>query len=84
MSVKIVKSAARIFEILELYDRERRPMTAVEIANSLDYPLASTYEFLKTLHHLVYFSYGQPKWTYEPAPKISSVIDWVRDAVTDD
>lgn len=84
MTVKLVKSASRIFEILELFNQERRPMQAVEIAGELNYPLASTHELLKTLVELGYFTYGMPKWAYSPSYKISSVVDWTKDIVGDE
>ena len=84
MSVKLVKSARRIFEILELFDRERRAMPAVEIAAQLQYPLASTHEILKTLVELGYFTYGDPKWAYAPSNSIASIVDWTKDVVGND
>ena len=82
MNAKIVKSAGRIFEILELFDQKKRPMPAVDIASSLGYPLASTHELLKTMTVLGYFTYGDPRWTYRPSSKLPQVVDWVRDTVS--
>lgn len=79
MSIKIVKSASRIFEILELFDQTKKAMPPVEIATKLGYPLASTHELLKTMAELGYFTYGDPKWAYKPSPKLPMVVDWVRD-----
>jgi len=84
MSVKIVKSASRIFEILELFDQQQRPMPAVEISDSLGYPLASTHELLKTMVELGYFKYGEPKWAYAPSSRFAEILEWVRDSVSDD
>ena len=83
MNAKIVKSAGRIFEILELFDQKKRPMPAVDIASSLGYPLASTHELLKTMTALGYFTFGEPKWAYMPSQKLPMVVDWVRDAVSE-
>lgn len=83
MTVKIVKSAARIFEILELFNQTKQAMPAIEIASRLDYPLASTHELLKTMTGLGYFTYGDPKWTYKPSHRLPLVVDWVRDSVTE-
>lgn len=84
MAVKIVKSVARVLEILELFSAEQKAMPAVEIANKLNYPLASTHEILKTLVELGYFSYGTPKWAFVPSGQFSDVLNWVQDAVMDD
>ncbi len=83
MTVKMVKSVNRTMEILELFDRKRKPLPAVEIAEELGYPLASTHEILKTLAELDYLSYGTPKWTYVPSRKFPGVVDWVNDLTSD-
>jgi len=83
VSTKIVKSASRIFEILELFDQTKKAMPPVEIATKLGYPLASTHELLKTMTVLGYFTYGDPKWTYKPSSKLPMVVDWVRDSLAE-
>lgn len=83
MSIKIVKSASRIFEILELFNETKKAMPPVEIATKLNYPLASTHELLKTMTALGYFTYGDPKWSYKPSAKLPLVVDWVRDSLTE-
>lgn len=84
MGAKIVKSAGRIFEILELFNREQRPMPAIEISDKLGYPLASTHEILKTMVQLGYFTYGTPKWAYIPSAKLPELVSWVQDQVPED
>src|SRR5690554_5412486 len=79
MTLKMVKSVKRTIEILELFDRERRPMSAGSISEKLGYPLASTHEILKTLHKLDYFDYGNPKWTYAPSQKLLGAVEWIQD-----
>lgn len=78
MTLKIVKSVARVVEILELYNQVQRPLPAIEVAERLNYPLSSTHEILKTMVELGFFTYGDPKWTYAPAVRFSETVDWVR------
>jgi len=78
MAIKIVKSVARVLEILELFDEVQEPMPAVEIAERLNYPLASTHEILKTMVALGFFSYGTPKWTYKPSSRFPETVEWVK------
>ncbi len=61
MAVKLVKSIKRTIEILELFEERQKPMHAVEIAEELGYPIASTYEILKTPLELGHLNYGMPK-----------------------
>lgn len=74
-----VKSVRRVFEILELFDRERKPLPAKEIAKRLGYPLTSAHALLKSIHALGYADFDASSWTYVPSPSFSSLLDWVRD-----
>lgn len=75
----IVKSVRRVFEILELFERERRPMTAKQIASALGYPLTSTHALLKSMHALGYADYDATEWRYLPSQALPLVSEWVRD-----
>ena len=80
MTVKLVKSVARVLEILELFNEVQEPLPAIDVAERLNYPLASTHEILKTMVALGFFSYGDPKWTFKPSARFPEVVDWVRDS----
>jgi len=84
MAVKIVKSVARVLEILELFNEVREPLPAVDIAEQLDYPLASTHEILKTMVALGFFSYGDPKWTYKPSSRFPETLEWIKSSISKD
>lgn len=79
MSQKAIKSVRRVFEILELFDQERRPLAAKEVAKRLDYPLVSAHALLKSIHELGYADFDPPNWTYIPSRSFVSVLDWVPD-----
>ncbi len=79
MSNDTVKSVRRVFEILELFDRERRPMSAKAVSKSLGYPLTSTHALLKSMQTLGYADYDAANWCYVPSPVLSALLDWVRD-----
>lgn len=79
MSEIPIKSVRRIFEILELFNEERRPLGAKEIADRLGYPLMSAHALLKSMHHLGYADFDAPKWTYTPSRAFMDVLDWARD-----
>ena len=39
---KVVKSAARVLQVLEVFDEERRPLAVAEIAAHYGWPASST------------------------------------------
>lgn len=77
----VIKSVGRIFEILELFDRERRPLAAKEISKELGYPLMSAHQLLKSMYQLGYMDFDAPKWTYMPSKSFISVLNWVPDII---
>lgn len=79
MSFEPVKSVRRIFEILELFDDERRPLSANEIARRLDYPLTSAHALMKSMHALGYAEYDEETWSYLPARLLPNILEWVSD-----
>lgn len=79
MSSIPIKSVQRIFEILEYFDQQRRPLTAKEVADHFGYPLMSAHALLKSMNHLGYTDFDAPKWAYMPSRKFMDVMDWARD-----
>lgn len=73
-----VKSARRVFEILEHFDRERRPLALKEIARRLNYPPSSGSVLLKSLVTLGYLEYDQASRTYFPTMRIAALGSWVQ------
>ena len=49
MADEAVKSAKRVFEILEYFDRERRPLALKDVLEGLDYPASSGSALMKSL-----------------------------------
>lgn len=79
MSYEPVKSVRRVFEILELFDDERRPLSANEIARRLNYPLTSAHALMKSMHTLGYAEYDEETWSYLPARALPNILEWVSD-----
>ena len=84
LAEKIVKSVRRVFDVLELFGRERRPLAAVDVARKLQLPLTSTHAILKSMRALGYLSYEESNWTYFLGPALPNLVDWVRDSVAGD
>lgn len=84
MSQPPIKSVRRVFEILELFDEERRPLAAKEIAVRLNYPLVSAHALLKSMHQLGYLELGDRKWAYEPGRAFLERLEWTRDSLNEE
>ena len=72
-----VKSAARVFEVLEYFDRVRRAATVMEIARTLDYPQSSTSMLLRSLVELGYLEQDATHRAYLPTSRVTLLGSWV-------
>lgn len=84
MSQEPIKSVRRVFEILEMFDRERRPLAAKEIAAQLDYPLVSAHALVKSMHQLGYLDLGDRKWAYLPSRVFVERLAWIQDSLNNE
>jgi DNA-binding IclR family transcriptional regulator len=76
-----VKSARRAFEILEAFDRHRRPMALKEMLDDLGYPASSGSALMKSLVSLGYLDYDRDRRTYFPTMRIAVLGSWVQGAL---
>lgn len=74
---RTVKSAVRVLEVLELFDRLQREATVTEIAHELGYPLSSTSMLLSNLLDRGYLRHGADKRSYFPTPRVTLLGSWV-------
>ena len=72
-----IKSARRVFEIMEFFDRERRPLGLKSICETLDYPVSSGAAMLKSLVSLGYLEYDRKTQIYLPTMRIAVLGRWV-------
>jgi IclR family transcriptional regulator, KDG regulon repressor len=80
----IVKSAARVFGVLELFDRERRPLTLKEVRGRLNLAPSSGAAILKSLVALGYLDYDRRTKSYFPTMRIALLGQWVPGALFGD
>jgi DNA-binding IclR family transcriptional regulator len=73
----IVKSAGRAFEVLELFRRERKQLSAAEIGQTLGYPKSSTNALLKSLVSLGYLVLNARTLQYFPSLSVARLGDWI-------
>jgi IclR family transcriptional regulator, KDG regulon repressor len=81
VSGSAIKSARRVFEVLEQFDRLRRPLALKEISDALAYPTSSAQALLKSLVVLGYLEYDRPSRTYLPTMRIAAVGRWVSEGL---
>ncbi|MDP3855971.1 IclR family transcriptional regulator [Phenylobacterium sp.] len=77
MTASTVKSARRVIEIMEYFDRVRRPLSLKEICDHLSYPVSSGATLLKSLVLLGYLEYDRRSRTYLPTMRIAVLGSWV-------
>ena len=77
MERKVVKSAARVIQVLELFDEVRRPMPVAEIAEHYGWPASSTSALMVSLVTLGYLEYEPGKRVYRPSVRVALLGDWI-------
>lgn len=82
MPANVVKSVGRVFEVLELFNQERRPLAAVDVSRKLRIPLTSTHALLKSIKSLGYLTYDPNTWSYFPSQLLPDLVEWVRSSIT--
>ncbi len=84
MTTSLVKSAARVIEVLEYFDSVRAEATIMDIARALDYPQSSTSVLVKSLVDLGYLQHGVRYRTYRPTPRVTLLGAWIEPMLAPD
>jgi IclR family KDG regulon transcriptional repressor len=74
---RTIKSARRVLEILEFFDREHPDATVMDMSRALSYPQSSTSELLRSLTRLGYLHYDRQRRTYSPTARVALLGAWV-------
>lgn len=77
MNKSPVKSGVRVAEILELFARERRALSATEIGAVLSYPKSSANLLLHTLVECGWLSLNSDSMRYFPTLRVTALGDWL-------
>ena len=72
-----VKSATRVFDMLETFERERRPLRVADLVECLDAPQSSVSMLLKTLVSQGYLDCNPTTREYCPSARVANMCDWV-------
>lgn len=81
MSNEVIKTARRIFEVLEYFDEVQRPVSLKEISTHFDYPVSSASALLKSMVVMGYLDYDNGSRTYMPTMRLSSLGEWIQGAL---
>lgn len=77
MENSVIKTAGRVFEILEYFREVRKPLSVRDISEHFDYPLSSTSVLLKSIATLGYLSYDSRLRAYSPTIMVAMLGDWI-------
>ena len=69
----VVKSAARVLEVVEYLSHNSDGVTATELVKELGYPASSTSALLKSLSALGYVSFDRRRRTYHPTARVALI-----------
>ncbi len=72
-----VKSAKRVFEVLEFFEERKSDASAIEVADSLDLPQSSTSALMRTMTTMGYLHYDPSRRTYIPTARLSMLGHWI-------
>ena len=73
-----VKSARRALEILDLYEKLRRPAAVGEVARLLAYPQSSTSFLMNDLRRLGYLNYDAETRRFAPTMRVALLGGWIQ------
>lgn len=82
--LKIVKSAGRIFDVLEHFEELQRPLTLKAICARFRWPPSSASGILKSLVLRGYLDYDRFTRTYMPTMRLAQLGGWVQDVLFGD
>ena len=79
----VVKSAARVLQVLEAFAEARKPMRLTEISRELGMPSSSSSVLLRSLEHLGYLSYNQQSRSFFPTQRVVFLGSWLEEESPD-
>lgn len=79
-----IKTARRIFEVLEYFEDVQRPISLKEISAKYDYPTSSAAALLKSMVALGYLFYDSYNRTYMPTMRIAQMGGWLNSGLFGD
>ncbi len=78
LEAKSIKSAQRVFEVLEYFDAEHPEASVTDISRRYGYPQSSASELLSYMVHLGYLRRGLRGRTFRPSMRVAMLGAWVQ------
>ncbi len=79
--MKNVKSAVRVFAVLEYFDDVREPRTLTEISRDLGMPMSSCIALLRSLESIDYMTFSPLTKKYLPSGRVQQLGSWLDDFI---
>jgi DNA-binding IclR family transcriptional regulator len=76
-----VKSARRVFDVLEFFEEHQQAASVIEVANALKFPQSSTSALMRTMTAFGYLHYDTSRRTYLPTPRVAMLGQWISPAL---
>ena len=80
----VVKSAARVLEVLEYFSERQSASSAEEVRRTLGYPQSSTSILLRSLASLGYLNYEPLHRTFRPTIRVALLGAWLVEEIDED
>lgn len=77
----VIKTARRIFEVLEYFDEVQQPVSLKDMSIHFSYPVSSASALLKSMVVMGYLDYDAYSRTYMPTMRIATLGNWVQGAL---
>lgn len=77
MQKVVSRSVARLIQILEVFERERRPLTSIELSAALAGPRSSVAALLKEMVELSVLAHDRRTTTYFPSARFARMSSWL-------
>lgn len=81
MENSVIKTAGRVFEVLEYFREKRGPISVRAVSEHFGYPLSSTSVLMKSIATLGYLSYDQAIRAYFPTVRVAALGDWIYESM---
>lgn len=78
LEAKAIKSAQRVFEVLEYFDAEHPEASVTDISRRYSYPQSSASELLSYMVHLGYLRRGSRGRTFRLSMRVAMLGTWVQ------
>ena len=72
-----VKSARRVFDVLEFFEEHQQAASVIEVAGALKFPQSSTSALMRTMTAFGYLHYDTSRRTYIPTPRVAMLGHWI-------